>query len=52
MPLGKSIKRNIQELYRDNEKKGKEKGNKGKKRSREQILAIAYHAAHKGGKIK
>jgi hypothetical protein len=45
MPLGKNIKKNIQELYKDNVKKGKERGANGKKRSRAQIIAIAYHAS-------
>lgn len=47
MPLGKSVKKNIKELIADNKKKGKEKGNKGKKRSIKQIVAIAYSASKK-----
>lgn len=47
MPLGKSIKKNIKELYADNMKKGKAKGANGKVRSRSQIIAIAYEGAKK-----
>lgn len=47
MPLTSKISRNIAELYADNKKKDKEKGNKGKKRSRKQILAIALEAARR-----
>lgn len=47
MPLGKSVSRNIKELYADNKKSGKEKGANGKARSRAQIIAIAYSAAKK-----
>jgi hypothetical protein len=47
MPLGKNVGKNIAELYRDNKKKGKAKGNNGKARSRKQIIAIAYAAAKK-----
>lgn len=47
MPLGKDVSANIKELYRDNKKSGKARGANGKPRSREQILAIAEHAAHK-----
>jgi hypothetical protein len=46
MPLTKNVKKNIEELYKDNKKKGKSKGANGKERSRKQIIAIAYHAAH------
>lgn len=45
MPLGKDVSKNVKELYADNKKSGKAKGAKGKPRSREQILAIAMHAA-------
>lgn len=45
MPLGKSVSKNIKELYKDNKKKGKAKGANGKLRSRKQIIAIAYSAA-------
>lgn len=48
MPLGKNISKNIEELYKDNKKKGKARGAGGKARSRKQIIAIAYHAARKG----
>lgn len=47
MPLTDNVKKNIKELYADNAKKGSAKGNKGKKRSSAQILAIAYSAARK-----
>lgn len=50
MPLGKNIGKNIRELYLDNKKKGKERGAKGKPRSREQIIAIALNAAGKSKK--
>lgn len=41
MPLTNNVSENIKELYKDNLKKGKARGANGKKRSREQILAIA-----------
>ena len=47
MPLGKNVGKNIAELYRDNKKKGKARGNNGKERSRKQIIAIAYAASKK-----
>jgi hypothetical protein len=51
MPLKKGGKKavsdNIRELYHANETKPA-----GKKRERDQIIAIAYHAAGKGGKSK
>ena len=47
MPLGKSVKKNIKELFKDNAKKGKAKGANGKARSKKQIVAIAYSAAKK-----
>lgn len=47
MPLGKNVSKNIAELYKDNKKKGKARGANGKPRSRAQMIAIAYHAAHK-----
>lgn len=50
MPLGKSVSKNIKELYKDNKKSGKAKGANGKERSRKQIIAIAMHAAGKGKK--
>lgn len=48
MPLKKStskknISYNIKELYKDNEKYWKQKGNKWKKRSRKQIIAISMN---------
>lgn len=45
MPLGKNVKKNIVELFKDNMKKGKARGANGKKRSNKQIVAIAYAAA-------
>ncbi len=50
MPLGKDVKRNIKELYADNQKSGKEKGANGKKRNLKQILAISFNAAGKSNK--
>lgn len=50
MPLGKNVSKNIKELYKDNMKKGKERGAMGKPRSRSQILAIALSAAGKSKK--
>ena len=47
MPLGKSVSKNIKELYKDNKKKGKSRGANGKQRSRKQIVAIALNAAGK-----
>lgn len=47
MPLSKNVSKNIQELYKDNKKKGKARGANGKPRSRKQILAIAIKAAGK-----
>ncbi len=47
MPLTKNVSKNISELYRDNMKKGKEKGAGGKPRSRKQIIAISLKAAGK-----
>ena len=48
MPLRGSVKDRIRELYRDNAKHGKERGAKGKKRSPEQIAAIAYASFNRG----
>lgn len=45
MPLGKSAKKNIKELYKANKKKAKKK-----KRSRKQILAAALNASRQKGK--
>ena len=50
MPLGKNVSANISELYADNKKKGKERGAKGKMRSKKQIIAIALSAAGKSNK--
>jgi hypothetical protein len=47
MPLGRNVSANIRELYADNKKKGKERGAKGKMRSKKQIIAIALAAAGK-----
>lgn len=50
MPLlkgKKNISKNIRELYKDNKKKGKARGAKGKLRSRKQIIAIALSASRK-----
>ena len=47
MPLGRNVSANIRELYADNLKKGKERGAKGKPRSKKQIIAIALAAAGK-----
>jgi hypothetical protein len=52
MPLIKSkskkaFQKNVKELIADNKKKGKEMGNKGKKRTMKQILAIAYNIKNK-----
>jgi len=57
MPLkkGKSqkvISANIRELYKDNKKSGKEKGQMGKPRSKSQIIAIALSMAGKTKKAK
>lgn len=52
MPLGKSVSKNIKELYADNKKSGKARGANGKPRSRAQIVAIAYSAAGKSKKKK
>ena len=45
MPLGRNVASNMRELYADNRKKGKERGAKGKVRSKKQIIAIALAAA-------
>jgi hypothetical protein len=50
MPLGRNVSANIRELYADNKKKGKERGAKGKMRSKKQIIAIALSAAGKSNK--
>ncbi len=47
MPLGKNVSKNIEELYADNQKSGKERGANGKPRSRAQIIAIAESAARR-----
>jgi hypothetical protein len=50
MPLTKDVSANIRDLMKDNKKKGKERGAKGKERSRKQIIAIALSAAGKSKK--
>ena len=52
MPLGSNVSENIKELYKDNKKTGKSKGQNGKVRPRAQIIAIAMNAAGKGFKNK
>lgn len=52
MPLGRNVSKNIRELYKDNKKKGKERGAGGKPRSRKQIIAISLNAAGKRRKKK
>ena len=47
MPLTGNVSSNIKELYKDNQKSGKAKGANGKARARDQIIAIAMHAAGK-----
>lgn len=42
------FKKAIKELYKDNKKKGKERGAGGKLRSREQMIAIAFAKERKG----
>lgn len=53
MPLKKgknSVSANIRELYKDNKKTGKARGQSGKPRSRAQIIAIALSEAGKSRK--
>lgn len=57
MPLKKGSSRkvisgNIRELYKDNKKSGKEKGQMGKARPKSQIIAIALSMAGKTRKTK
>ena len=46
----KTISANIRELYKDNKKKGKARGQGGKPRSQAQIIAIALSQAGKSRK--
>jgi len=48
----KTISANIRELYKDNKKKGKARGQGGKPRSKAQIIAIALSQAGKSRKRK
>jgi hypothetical protein len=48
----KTISANIRELYKDNKKTGKARGQGGKPRSRAQIIAIALSQAGKSRKKK
>lgn len=50
MPLTKNVGANIRELYKDNNKKGKERGAGGKPRNKAQIIAIALAAAGRSKK--
>ena len=43
--LNQAVSYNVRELKKDNLKKGKERGAKGKPRSQQQIIAIAISAA-------
>lgn len=43
----KAVKARFKELYADNKKSGKARGDKGKPRSRNQIIAIALNATGK-----
>lgn len=55
LPKGKSkaaIKARFHELYADNKKEGKERGENGKVRSRKQIIAIALNDRKHGKKAK
>lgn len=47
MPLGKNVGKNIEELKKDNMRKGKARGMNGKKRPFDQILAIALNASRR-----
>lgn len=47
MPLTSNVQKNIKELYADNKLTGKARGANGKKRSRKQIIAIAFAAAQR-----
>lgn len=50
MPLGPDVKKNIAELVADNEKPGTLRGDQGKKRPKDQIIAIAFDAARRNKK--
>jgi hypothetical protein len=45
--MTRNVSENMRELYADNKKSGKERGAKGKPRSRAQMIAIALRAAGK-----
>ncbi len=51
MPLTGNIGKDIKELQKDNNRKGKERGDNGKVRSKAQILAIALSKAKKHGTL-
>lgn len=50
MPLGNSVTKNIEELMRDNKRRELARGANGKKRSHQQIVAIALNAARRADK--
>ena len=52
MPLTNNVQSNVRELVNDNKKSGKARGNKGKVRKMDQILAIAYSAAKRKKMMK
>jgi hypothetical protein len=47
MPMTRNVSENMREMYADNKKSGKERGAKGKPRSRAQMIAIAMKEAGK-----